>query len=182
MPSRSLAASTRDARIITIALSALALVLSSAAPVLAQSSGADADAKFLTKVVPSIAASVQIIEYEVKNTSDAKVKDFAERVLKQHQGSVQTASEHAKRLNVPVDADGSKESKEMLDKLSKLKGTELDVAFLEWLSHIHHDATVFENEVKNGADAELKAYAKSSITAGNEHLKEARELLAELKK
>jgi hypothetical protein len=38
------------------------------------------------------------------------------------------------------------------------------------------------NEVKNGADAELKTYAKNSIAAGNEHLKEARELLAKLKK
>ena len=81
-----------------------------------------------------------------------------------------------------VDADGGKESKEMLDKLSKLKGSELDAAFLEWLSHIHHDTTVFDNEVKNGSDAELKAYAKGSIAAGNEHLKEARELLAKLKK
>ena len=134
-----------------VALSALALVLSSATSVRAQEKEkADADAEFLTKVVPSIAASVKIIEYEVKNTSDAKVKEFAERVLKQHKGSVKTASGHAKRLNVAVDTDGDKESKEMLDKLSKLKGSELDVAFLEWLSHIHHDTTVFDNEVKNG--------------------------------
>jgi hypothetical protein len=41
---------------------------------------------------------------------------------------------------------------------------------------------VFGNEVKNGSDAELKTYAKNSIIAGNEHFKEARELLAELKK
>ena len=132
--------------------------------------------------MPGIAASIKIIDYEVNNTSDAKVKEFAERVLKQHTGSVKTASEHAKRLNVTVDTDGDAGSKEMIDKLSKLKGTDLDVAFLEWLSHIHHDASVFENEVKNGSDAELKAYAKGSITAGNEHLKEAQELLAQLKK
>ena len=48
--------------------------------------------------------------------------------------------------------------------------------------HIHHDTTVFDKEVKNGFEADLKTYAMNSITAGNEHLKEARELLAELKK
>ena len=165
---------------ITIVLSALAL--STATSVRAQERKADADAEFLTKVVPSIAASVQIIEYEVKNTSDAKVKEFAERVLTQHKGSVKTASEHAKRLKVAVDADRTEDSKEMIDKLSKLKGSDLDVAFLEWLSHIHHDTTLFDNEVKNGSDAELKTYAQNSITAGNEHLNEARELLAKLKK
>ena len=166
-----------------VALSALALVLSSATSVRAQEKEkADADAEFLTKVVPGIAASVKIIEYEVTNTSDEKVKEFAERVLKQHKESVKTASEHAQRLKVAVDTDGAKDSKEMIDKLSTLKGSDLDVAFLEWLSHIHHDTTVFENEVKDGSDAELKTYAKNSITAGNEHLKEARELLEKIKK
>jgi putative membrane protein len=167
---------------ITLVLSMLALALPSATSVRAQEKKADADAEFLTKVVPGIAASVKIIEYEVKNTSDEKVKDFAERVLKQHKESVKTASGHAKRLNITVDADGDKDSKEILGKLSKLKGSELDVAFLEWLSHIHHDTTVFDNEVKNGADPELTTYAKNSISAGNEHLKEARELLAKMKK
>jgi len=52
-------------------------------------------------------------------------------VLAQHKGSVNTASEHAKRLNVAVHANGARDSKEMIDKLSKLKGPELDAAFLE---------------------------------------------------
>jgi putative membrane protein len=163
-------------------LSALSLVMSSALSVRAQEKKADADAEFLTKVVPSIAASVKIIEYEVANTSDRTVKEFAERVLAQHKGSVNTASEHAKRLKVAVDANGARDSKEMIDKLSKLKGPELDAAFLEWLGHIHHDTSVFDDEVKNGADPALKTYAQDSITAGNEHLSEARELLAKMKK
>jgi putative membrane protein len=169
--------------LVTVALSALAVALSSATAVRAQEKRkADADAEFLTKVVPGIAASIKIIEYEVKNTSDGKVKDFAERVLKQHKESVKTASEHAKRLKVAVVTDAGKDSKEMIDKLSKLKGADLDAAFLKWLSQIHHDTTVFDNEVKNGADVELKTYAKNSITAGNEHLKEARELMAKMKR
>jgi hypothetical protein len=69
----------------------------------------------------------------------------------------------------------------MIEKMSRLKGSELDVAFVDSLGHIHHDATVFENEVKNGADPQLKTYAKNSIIAGNEHLREAQELAAKLK-
>ncbi len=165
-----------------VVLSALVLVLSSAGSIRAEEKASDADAEFLTKVVPSIAASVKIIEYEVSNTSDAKVKEFAQRVLDQHKGSVKTATGHARRLNVAVDTDGTKDSREMMDRLSKLKGADLDIAFLEWLSQIHHDTTVFDNEVKNGTDSELKTYAQGSITAGNEHLSEAHELLGKLKK
>jgi putative membrane protein len=166
----------------TVVLCALSLVLSSAISVRAQEKKADADAQFLTQVVPSIAASVNIIEYEVEHSSNQTVKEFAGRVLAQHKGSVKTATAHAQRLNVAVDTDGAQDSKAMIDKLSNLKGPDLDVAFLEWLGHIHHDTTVFENEVKNGSDAALKTYAQNSITAGNEHLAEARELLTKLKK
>ena len=171
----------RGARIIAIALLAIALVLSSSTSVRAQEKEkANTDAEFLTTVVPSIAASVKLIEYAQKNASDEKVREFAGRVLKQHKESVKTAGGHAKRLKIAVDTSGDKDSKEMIDKLSKLKGSDLDIAFLEWLSDIHHDTTMFENEVKNGVDPELKTYANSSITAGNEHLAEARELLAKL--
>jgi len=181
MPSRLRTTPTRGARIITGVLSLL--LLSSTTFVRAQvNDKGGADAEFLTKAVPGIAASVKIIDYAVKNASDARVREFAGRVLKQHKESVQIASAHAKRLNIAVVTDPDKDSKEMIDKLSKLKGTDLDVAFLEWLGHIHHDTTVFENEVNNGADPDLKTYAKNSITAGNEHLKEAHELLAKLSK
>jgi putative membrane protein len=142
----------------------------------------DADTVFLTKVVPGTAASVKIIEYAAKNAADEKVRDFAERVAKQHQDFVKTASEHAKRLKIAVVTDPDKDSKETIDKLSKLKGADLDVAFLEWLIDGHKDTTVFDKEVKNGDDADLKTFAKNAITSGNEHLQEARELLAKVKK
>ena len=167
---------------IIVALSALVLALAPVKSVRAQEhQKADADAAFLSKVIPGIASSVTIIEYAQKNASDERVRDFAQRVAKQHKESVKTASEHAKRLSVAVVADPDKDSKETIDAWSKLKGADLDVAFLKWLSHIHHDTTVFETEVKNGADAEVRTYAQNSITAGNEHLQEARELLDKMK-
>ncbi|HKA06755.1 MAG TPA: DUF4142 domain-containing protein [Gemmataceae bacterium] len=167
---------------IAVALSALVLVLAPADSVRAKEKGAEAEADFLSKVIPGIAASVKIIEYAAKNASDDKVKDFAERVAKQHKESVKTASEHAKRLKIAVVTDPDKDSKQTIDEWSKLKGADFDVAFLKWLSDIHENTTVFDNEVKNGADADVRTYAKNSITAGNEHLKEARELLAKMKK
>ena len=168
---------------LTVLLSSLALALASPVSVRAQEKQkANADTDFLTKVLPGTAASVKIIEYAAKNTADPKVRDFAERVAKHHKEFVKTASGHAKRLNIAVVTDPDKDSKQTIDKLSKLKGTDLDVAFLEWLIDGHKDTTVFDSEVKNGSDAALKTFAKNAITSGNEHLKGARELLAKLKK
>jgi putative membrane protein len=168
---------------LTILLSSLALTLASAAPVRAdEKQKPNADTDFLTKVIPGTAASVKIIEYAAKNASDEKVRDFAERVAKQHKEFVKTASEHAKRLQIAVVTDPDKDSKETIDKLSKLKGTDLDVAFLQWLSDGHENTAVFDSEVKNGTDADLKTFAKNAITSGHEHLHEARAILARLKK
>jgi putative membrane protein len=166
---------------ITVALSTLTIL--SATSVRAQEKDkANTDEAFLAKVIPGIGASVKIIDHAAKNASDEKVRDFAERVAKQHKDSLKTASKHAKRLKIAVASDPDKDSKDMIDKLSKVKGVDVDIAFLKWLSHIHEDSTVFDNEVKNGADANLKTYARNSIIAGNEHLKEARALLAKMKK
>jgi putative membrane protein len=168
---------------IAVALSSLALTLASAATVRAdEKQKADADTDFLTKVIPGTAASVKIIEFAEKNAADEKVRDFAERVAKQHKDFVKTASENAKRLKIAVVTDPDKDSKETIAKLSKLKGTDLDVAFLEWLIDGHKDTTVFDSEVKNGEDAALKTFAKDAITTGHEHLHEAREHLARIKK
>jgi putative membrane protein len=166
---------------IAVLLSSLALA--SAASVRAEEKETpNADKEFLTKELPGTAASVKIIEYAAKNASDKEVMHFAKHVAKQHQEFVKTATEHAKRLKIAVVTDPDKDSKETIDKLSKLKGTDLDVAFLEWLIDGHKDTAVFDNEVKNGHDAELKTFAKNAIASGNEHLKEARELLAKVKK
>jgi putative membrane protein len=166
---------------ITVALSTLTIL--SATSVRAQEKGKpNTDEAFLTKVIPGIGASVKVIEHAAKYASDEKVRDFAERVAKQHKGSLETASTHARRLKIAIISDPDQDSREMIDKLSKVKGVDVDIAFLTWLSHIHKDSTMFDNEVKNGADADLKTYARNSIIAGNEHLKEASELLAKVKK
>jgi putative membrane protein len=166
---------------ITVVLSSLALA-SGASVRGEEKEKPNTDKEFLTKELPGTAASVKIIEYAAKNASDREVRHFAKHVAKQHQEFVKTASEHAKRLKIAVATDPDKDSKETIDKLSKLKGTDLDVAFLEWLIDGHKDTTVFDNEVKNGDDADLKTFAKDAIASGNKHLKEARELLAKVKK
>jgi putative membrane protein len=168
---------------IGVLLSSLALSLASAASVRAEvKETPNADKEFLTKELPGTAASVKIMKYAAKNASLGEVRHFAKHVAKQHQEFVKTASEHAKRLRITVVTDPDRDSRETIDKWSKLKGTNLDVAFLEWLIDGHKDTTVFDDEVKNGDDADLKTFAKNAIASGNEHLEEARELLAKVKK
>jgi putative membrane protein len=168
---------------IAVLLSSLAFALASAGSVRGEDKEkTNADKEFLTTELPGTDASVKIIEYAAKNASHGEVRHFAKHVAKQHQEFVKTAREHAKRFKIAVVTDPDKDSKETIEKLSKLKGADLDVAFLEWLIDTHKDTTVFDDEIKNGDDADLKTFAKNAIASGNEHLQEARALLAKVKK
>ena len=133
----------------------------------------NADADFLTKVVPGTAASVKVIEYAEKHASDPEVREFAKEVAKQHKWFVKSATEHARRLKITVVTDADKDSKATIKQLSKLNGNDLDVAFLHWLSDSHKDTAVFDREVKGGADADLRTFASNAITSGHEHLHDA---------
>jgi putative membrane protein len=133
--------------------------------------------------IPGVTAVAKVSEYAMKNASDEKVRDFAESVAKEHKEFVKTTAEIAKRLKISVVTGSDKESKEMIEKLSKLKGKEVDVAYLQWLINGHEKGMpLFEAEVKNGDDRELKTQATDAIKVGMEHIKGAQELLAKIKK
>jgi putative membrane protein len=167
-----------------VVLSSLAILLTSADSVPAQDKEkANTDTAFVTKVIPGVTAAASVSEYVAKNSSDEKVRDFAEAVAKQHKEFVKTAVDTAKRLKFAVATGPDKEGQEMIEKLSKLKGDDFNSAYLKWLIDGHEKGmSVFEAEVKNGADADLKAQAKESIKVGMEHIKGASELLGKIKK
>jgi predicted outer membrane protein len=167
---------------IAVVLSSLALVLAFAASVCAAEK-ANTDADFLSKVVPGVTAVANVSDYMAKNGSEAKVKEFAASVAKEHKEFVKSATENAKRLKIAVGTDQDKEGKEMIEKLTKLEGSDRDAAYLQWLIGGHEKGMpAFEAEVKNSDDADLKTMAQDAIKVGKEHIKEAKELLAKVKK
>ena len=63
-----------------------------------------------------------------------------------------------------------------MDELSKLKGAEFDQAYTKDMVAGHESAIKqFEIEIKNGRDADVKAWAEKCLPTLREHLKLARE-------
>jgi len=126
---------------------------------------------------------LRVSEYAVRHASDERVRDFANRLVKDHQALDNTLTESAKRLKVAVAAGQEKETREKLDRLGKLKGPEVDAEYLQQMIHDHERAiALYESESNNAADPDLKAFATNNLPTLKKHLEEARNLRAKLSK
>ncbi len=144
---------------------------------------ATSDGDFLIKSMTAGVMEIKLSEYAAKNANDEKVKDYAQQLVKDHHTLNLTIAENTKRLKIAVLAGQEKDSKEKMDKLSRLKGNDFDLAYLQQMIEDHEKAVaLFESESKNGEDSDLKATAKSNLPLLKKHLQDARELMARLKK
>src|SRR5215207_5013429 len=124
-----------------LSITALALAL-----FVSQASAADdktratSDADFLVKATVCNVCEMKLSEHAAKNASDQKVKDFAAKLAKEHADAGDKLSAEAKRMKVAVVAGAEKETKEKMDRLSKLNGADLDKEYLRMMIEAHENA------------------------------------------
>lgn len=141
------------------------------------------DADFLTRAVVAGVCEVKLSEYAATHASEQKVKDLAKQLCGDHEKANAKLTEYARALKLAVVAGQEKETREKLDKLSKLKGEEFDREFLKQMIEDHQKAIrLFEGESKTGTDSGLKTFASDTLPTLRKHLEEARTLLEKIKK
>lgn len=141
------------------------------------------DADFLTRAVVAGVCEVKLSEYASTHAFDQKVKDFAKHLWTDHNKANGKLTEYARRLKLAVVAGQEKETREKLDRLSKLKGEDFDREFLKQMVDDHQQAIrLFEGESKTGTDSDLKTFASDTLPTLRKHLEEARTLLERIKK
>lgn len=115
---------------------------------------------------------------EEKGTS-ADVKEFAAMMIKDHTAANEKLKGIAtqKNLKVSTDAQLLDKTKSMILKLRSAKSFDQAYANNQVKAH---EATIeiFEDEVKNGDDAELKEFATATLPTLKAHLDQAKSLAA----
>jgi len=166
------------------ALTVLIVAISTQAPARAEEkTRASSDTDFLVKAITCGTGEVKISEFAARHATDDKVKDFAERLMKEHQALGKTITENARRLKVAVVAGLEKETRDRMDKLARLKGNDFDCEYLRQMIDGQEKAiALFESESKGGADSDLKLVAKNNLPTLKKELQEAKEHLTRLKK
>ena len=111
-----------------------------------------------------------------KGTSDA-VKEFGKRMVDDHSQANEKLKSVASQEKVNLPTGLSKKDQGTYDKLSKLSGEAFDRAYARDMVKDHQDdIAAFQQEAKNGRDADLQSFASETLPTLQDHLKMAREM------
>jgi len=127
------------------------------------------DQQFAMKAAVAGMAEVKLSEIALQRGTDA-IRPIAERMRADHAAANQRLMMLAptKMISLPVDVPA--EQQQVIDRLSKLSGQDFDRAYLETLMTSHDTSLqLFVDELKQGADLDLLAFAASTTPVIIQH-------------
>jgi len=135
------------------------------------------DAGFVEKASAAGLAEVNAGRLAAKHASSPEVKEFAEKMVKDHTKANKELISLANKRGFKVARTMDERHKEMSEKMMKLSGAEFDRTYMTSQVKDHEMAVdLFEKQSKSGRDEELKAWAAKTLPDLKEHLKMAKEI------
>ncbi len=127
-------------------------------------------------------AEVKLGKFAVEHAASDAVKKFGARALRDHALMNKELHEITSKKGIKLVEGLDQKHQELMDELSKLKGTEFDRAYTKDMVSGHEKAIEqFEIEAKNGRDPDVKAWAEKWLPTLREHLTLAREAVKDVK-
>jgi putative membrane protein len=140
------------------------------------------DREFLIKTITCNHAEIRASELATSRASNAKVKEFANKLIKEHKDVSERLTELAKNFKLAILAGTEKETKDMLDRLGNLSDAGFDKEYMKTMVNEHEKAVqMFEAQAKKGTDASLREFATTTLPTLRAHLTEAKKISTELK-
>lgn len=131
----------------------------------------EADAKFTTQAAVGGMAEVELGKMALEKSSNAKVKEFATMMVKDHGMANTELMAIAKQKNITLPSTVDEEHKQKMDDLSKKTGTDFDKAYVDAMVSGHKSTLkLMEDESKDGKDADLKSFATKTAPIVQSHL------------
>ena len=133
---------------------------------------AAADQSFITAAAASDAFEVQAGQLALTKGRSARVKKYANTMVSAHTQTTQQLTQIAQSKGVTPTATLTPDQQQMLTQLQNAKPAMFDRAYLHD-NIVAHQATekVFQDEIANGQDADLKQFATTTLPIIQQHIK-----------
>jgi putative membrane protein len=149
-----------------------------------QSTETDADKSgviFLEKGIMGGVAEITAAQVAKTNSTNAKVLEFANMMITDHDSIGNELKKLAKDKDVVINSTLTAEHKAMIDQLKPKKGAAFDVAYMDMMLTDHkEDVSLFEAESHNQS-ADIQKAAEGALPVLKKHLQAAQEIRASLK-
>jgi putative membrane protein len=140
------------------------------------------DRDFAAQTITAAKADARLCELAAKQATDDKVKELAQKVLKEDNALADRLTDASRDLMIGLDYELEKAAKANWTRLSNLQGAEFDREFMKLIVDNHVAAVNrMEREVRSGTNAAIKAVAEESVKHFKDNLKDARSLLDAVK-
>jgi putative membrane protein len=135
-----------------------------------------ADVKFVEKAAVDGLAEVELAKLAQKQAQSPAVKEFADRMVKDHSKANDDLKPLAESKNVVLPSAPDRSHRREMDSLAKKSGADFDKAYMDHMLKDHKkDVKAFQDEAKSGKDPDIKNFAASTLPTLEEHLKMAQQ-------
>ena len=124
-------------------------------------------------------AEVKLGQLAMERAASPEVKQFGERMVTDHTKANQELATIAQAKNIPIAPELDPQHRTMAAKLATLQGASFDQEYLQGQVADHEQTiALFTTQIKQGQDADLKAFASKTLPTLQEHLHMVRALAA----
>jgi putative membrane protein len=135
------------------------------------------DLTFMNDAAQGGMAEVEMGRMAAVQAVSSEVKQFAERMIKDHSQAGEELKQLAGAKKVVLPMEMTPKQKEMMEKFSKLKGSDFDREYIKAMVADHEkDVAAFEATAKNGTDADVKAFAAKILPTLKDHMQMIRSI------
>lgn len=140
-----------------------------------------ADRLFIRQATLGGRAEVELGKLAQEAGGSEAVKAFARRMVEDHGKANERLSDLARQSDVAAPQGLGPEHRAMHDELAKLRGADLDRAYIAGQVREHQKtAQLLEWQIGSGQDADLKGYASETLPVVLRHLRMAQGIAADL--
>ena len=123
-------------------------------------------------------AEIEGAKVALEKSTSRDVKDFAQRMIKDHTAANQKLKDLAKQKGLEMSDDASLMAKAKTMILKLREGESFDEAYANNQVQAHQETIeLFRNYIQQGQDQDIKSFAKDTLPTLEEHLQQAQSLV-----
>ena len=157
------------------------------------------DSRFVHDLIEAGTAEIQLGKLATERAASADVKQFGQMMVEGHSKSGEALKQIATRFSIPADVALDEKNRELIDKLSKLRGAEFDREYIDAMVDGHEavvdklqsrvdeknriavatgqepkDTNVKPEAADNQVEASLNTWAADTLPVAKQHLERAK--------
>ena len=149
-----------------------------ASPVLAQQASiSHQDREFAKEAMAANMAEIEMGKLAQQHSTNPSVRDFGQKMVTDHSQNSQQITTLARTLGIAPLSKIPAEEQRKVDEVAHLQGEAFDTAYTPMMVQDHKaDIESFNKEIRDGANGELKDYARQTLPMLEQHLSLAEDI------